>query len=126
MTEPIRLAEWIAALRGELTEAVLWQEGRQNAAIAEGREPPVPPLRLKELKLEVELTSSRESGVTGEAKAGAKGGHIAFFVVSGEVSGSAEHRRTSQSTQRVTLLLEPLGEVKLGSSGEKELLPRDR
>jgi hypothetical protein len=117
MTEPIRLADWIAALRAELTEAVAWQHGREDAAKVEGRELMVPPLKLKELKLEVEIASSRESKVGG----GAKGG-IEFWVVSAEVSGEGESRRTSQATQRVTLLLEPLTPLKLGSDDEKEIL----
>lgn len=117
MTEPIKLAEWISALRAELQEATVLQSGREAAARAEGVDLAVPPLRVKEIKLEVEITASREFGEKASAKAG-----IEFWIISGGAAGEVERRRSAQSTQMITLLLEPLSELKLGSDTERELL----
>ena len=101
MTTPVSLAEWIASLRADLAEAVDWQEARENAAKAEGRPLRVPPLRLGELKLELEVRTTRESG----GKAG-----LRFWVVSGDV----DRKVAEGSTQKVTLTLAPLRDVHLG------------
>jgi hypothetical protein len=119
MIEKIGLADWIAALRVELTEAVRLQEAREAAVAVEGSRLAVAPLRLKELKLEVNVTSACESSATGEAKVGVK-----FYVVSGEVSSKGELSRHSESTHRVTLLLEPGKEIFMGEEGKNELFPR--
>jgi predicted secreted protein len=117
MSGRIRLADWISALRSELTEAAVLRQGVENAAAAEGRVPVFPPLGIKELKLELEVTTVAENAFQGEGKT-----KVAFFV---EVSGSAQHKGSSSSTQRVTLLLEPLAPVKLGEKGDKSMYADD-
>jgi hypothetical protein len=121
MTEPIGLAEWIAGLRSELTEAVRWQEGRKSAAQGEGVPLRVPSLLLKELRLEVTVITSRNTTGT----AGARGG-LSFHVFSAELSGQVQHGTKDESTQRVTLLLVPEKEVALGPKHKKasEMTPR--
>ena len=109
MDESISLAEWIAELRAELTEAAVWQAERVDSATKVGKELRVPPLKVKELKLEIEVRASRET----KGKAGLK-----FWVVSGE----GERKQSAGTTQRVTLLLMPTSEVHLGD--EEGFLPK--
>ena len=101
MSEPVSLAEWIAELRAELTEAVTWQREREGEAEQRGSSLAVPALALKELKLDLEIKTSRQTGSRGGLK---------FWVVSGDV----DRKESSGTTQRVTLVLTPTGEVHLG------------
>ena len=101
MIEGIPLAEWIAALRAELTEAVAWQRERIEAAHAAGHALPVPPLALSELKLDIEVSTTHDEGLKGGLK---------FWVLSTE----GEKKRSQSSTQRVTLVLHPTATIHLG------------
>jgi Trypsin-co-occurring domain 2 len=101
MDESISLAEWIAELRAELTEATAWQEERVEGAAKRGKLLRVPPLNLEELKLEIEVRTSRETS----GRAGLK-----FWVVSAE----GDRKQSIGATQRVTLLLKPTKEMHLG------------
>jgi Trypsin-co-occurring domain 2 len=101
MSEPVALAEWIAAIRAELTHAVTWQSERLREASRAGRSLLVPPLRLEELKLEVEVETSAHVEASGGLK---------FWVVTSDVSA----RRERGTTQRITLHLRPTNEMHLG------------
>lgn len=100
MSTPISLAEWIAAVRADLTDAIAWQTERERAAIARGEALAVPALRLDELKLEVEVRTTRE--VSGRAG-------LRFWVVA-----EGDRKDGEGSTQKVTLTLAPTREVHLG------------
>lgn len=101
MNESVSVAEWIEALRADLEIAVLRQRERTRAGLAVGSEPPVPALRLHELKLELELRTTRETS----GRAGLK-----FWVVSGE----ADRKIADGATQRITLTLQPERDIHLG------------
>jgi hypothetical protein len=101
MSEPIALAEWIASIRAELTQAATWQRERLTEASRAGHSLVVPPLRLEELKLEVEVETSSHLE---------RGGGLKFWVVTSDLST----RRERGTTQRITLHLRPTSEMHLG------------
>jgi hypothetical protein len=101
VSQPVSIAEWIEALRADLEDAALRQKQRLSAEREPGREMAVPGLRLHELKLELEVRTTRETS----GSAGLK-----FWVVSGE----ADRKIAEGATQRVTLVLQPERDVHLG------------
>ncbi len=101
MPDSISLAEWIGALRAELTEAVTWQQERTKRAQSDGSPLTVPPLALGELKLEMEVRTTRDDGIKGGLK---------FWVLSTD----AERKRSESSIQKVTLVLHPTAQIHLG------------
>lgn len=101
MSEPILLAEWIAALKADLVEAVEWQNEREEAAASRGGKLSVPAFRLDEMKLEIEVSTTRETSGQGGVK---------FWIITGDAA-----RKTGQDrTQKVTLTLKPVRDLHLG------------
>jgi hypothetical protein len=113
--EKVSLSEWIMAVRAELTDAAQAQIERQSAADAAGRVLAVQGMKVKEIRLELEVSTEQHVGtkLSTEAK-------LKFWVFT-EASAGAERegRRSVGSTQRIVLTLEPLN-LNLGGSGEKE------
>lgn len=107
--EEISLAELIATIRAELSEAAQWQVEREQNAEEQQRELSVPPLRVKELTIELEVVAER-------SKAGSAG--IKFWVLTGALDGKATNKRS----QKIVLTLETTKELHLGDADEPEHL----
>lgn len=118
-TGRVQLADWILGIRQELTEAAILQRERELAAVR-GLPVLVPPFKLKELRLELDVETDTESTSAVEAKASLG---IKFWVVSSaEAAGKHEQKRSSGQTQRIILTLEPIAPLHLGLEDEPELL----
>ncbi len=101
----IRLSDWIAAIRAELTDAAERQIVRQATANSRGQALAVQPMQVKEIRLELEVTTERTS------RSSATGNAEFKFWVFGSASVEGEHERGAQrgETQRLILTLEPKG-----------------
>lgn len=113
----IALAEWIMSIRAELTDAAVAQVEREDYAKKSGKPLVVPPLKVKELRLELEVCTEKVAG----AKSGAKSGLQFWVLPLITVSGEAELRRQSGLTQKLILTLEPVRPLTLGDGGTELL-----
>lgn len=95
-SEPIRLSEWIQALREEV------QAAQQSAGSQ-------PMFAMGPLEVEIDLCTTREA--TGRAG-------IRFWVV----DGGGEGKRGTSATQRVRVTLSPLHSTLVKSADEEEAL----
>jgi len=98
----MELAEWIAALRRELSTALDAEAERRKAIPPSERSNVVPSLLLEKVTLELRVCSSK----SGAAEAGIK-----FWVASGGASTSAEE----STAQLIRLELSPEDDLPLGS-----------
>jgi uncharacterized membrane protein len=98
MDDQLRLSDFIAAIKDELAVA---QAARRDKMAAEDE--PGLDLNVKQLTVELEVRA--------EASTSAKGG-VKFWVVSGAAAGS----ETQGQKQRVTIVLEPVNDLTLGTS----------
>ncbi|MEO8904495.1 MAG: trypco2 family protein [Polyangiaceae bacterium] len=112
----ISLSEWIASIRAELTEAAERQVVREAVAAADQRPLTVRAMQVKEIRLELEVSTERLAKSSGKASAGFK-----FWVLaSSSIGGEHERQAKHGSLQRVILTLEPK-DLFMGDGKEKDI-----
>jgi len=116
VAELVSLSDWITSIRAELTDAVERQIERESAAATANRPLLVQAMKVKEIRLELDVATETSKSSSVKAGAGLK-----FWVVaSAKVEGEHSAQRRDGLTQRVVITIEPT-DLTLGDGTEPDL-----